>query len=103
MSHDDIDCAAGAVAMGRTILEEADRIGCTRRTPDPETEIRARLPALYGQLSPDARALLMHWCDHIAELVAFASLYDSVHQVTSRAARRPPRTGRPRRSTGPGS
>lgn len=73
--HDELECTTAAVAMYRTILDEADDKAWHRDNDgdcgDPEAELRARLPWMLGRLSPGARAIMRDHLCHGEELVAF--------------------------------
>lgn len=74
--HDELECTTAAVAMYRTILDDADDKAWHRDNDngdcgDPEAELRARLPWMLGRLSPGARAIMRDHLCHGEELVAF--------------------------------
>src|SRR3546814_15552963 len=61
-SSDGCSSDRAAVAMYRTILDDADAKAWHRENEDdcgdPETELRRRLPWMLGRLSPGARAMM---------------------------------------------
>lgn len=80
---DGLDCITEAVGIWGVAVGEAERFdGRYDSGPgvDPGTELRERLPGLLGQLSPDARALVLDHVRHTADLVAF------VHRALGRVS-----------------
>jgi hypothetical protein len=73
MGHDEIECITAAAAGIVAIMDEADRLAEHHRaqhTLDPIAELREGLPLALARFSPEARAAIRDYTDHIVVLVA---------------------------------
>lgn len=75
--HDGLKCMTEAVPMWAALMAEADDLASAcpglHRPVNVEIgdEIRTAMPWMLASLSPEARAAIADWTNHVSELVAF--------------------------------
>jgi len=83
-SHDELDCITEACAMYEVILEAVTGdVACDMA---PEDELRAKMPTLLAELSPQARAMLDDHLDHVRELVAHFHRLERLYETANRSS-----------------